>query len=177
MNREETIIIVPGMGNSGPGHWQSIWQDRHSEFQRVEQNDWDEPVLIEWIVNLEDHLNSVDGDKIIVAHSLGCIISVEVTSGRDDIAAAMLVAPADLEAMDEPGYVPIKQLDFPSVVVASENDPWVTIDRAQTMASAWDSEFVNIGDAGHINAESGIGEWPEGWQIFENLLQRISGKP
>ena len=55
MNREETIIIVPGMGNSGPGHWQSIWQDRHSEFQRVEQNDWDEPVLIEWIVNLEDH--------------------------------------------------------------------------------------------------------------------------
>ena len=175
MNREETVLIVPGMGTSGPGHWQSIWQEKHPEFQRVEQSNWDEPILIEWIVNLEDHLNRVDGDKIIVAHSLGCIISVEVTSGRDDIAGAMLVAPADLEAMDEPGYIPLKRLGFPSVVVTSENDPWVTIDRAQTMASAWDSEFVNIGEAGHINAESGFGVWLEGWQIFENLLQRIPG--
>lgn len=163
------------MGNSGPGHWQSIWQEKHPEFQRVEQNNWDEPLLIEWIVNLEDHLNRVEGEKIIVAHSLGCIISVEVISGRDDIAGAMLVAPADLEATEEPGHIPLKKLDFPSVVVASENDPWVTLDRAQTMASAWDCEFVNIGEAGHINVDSGYGEWSEGWIIFENMLQRIPG--
>jgi predicted alpha/beta hydrolase family esterase len=88
----------------------------------------------------------------------------------------MLVAPADLEAMEEPGYVPIKRLGFPSVVVASENDPWVTLERAQIMASAWDSDLVNIGEAGHINADSGLGEWSEGWQVFENLLKRIPGQ-
>ncbi|OYU42993.1 MAG: alpha/beta hydrolase, partial [Burkholderiales bacterium PBB4] len=41
--------------------------------------------------------------------------------------------------------------------------------RAQGFAHSWGSRFVNYGARGHINADSGLGDWPEGLQFLEQL--------
>ncbi|MEY2800676.1 MAG: hypothetical protein RL513_260, partial [Pseudomonadota bacterium] len=58
--------------------------------------------------------------------------------------------------------IPMQPLPFPSVLVASRNDPYCRFDRAQTLAQAWGSRLVDAGETGHLNADSGLGDWPEG---------------
>jgi predicted alpha/beta hydrolase family esterase len=59
------------------------------------------------------------------------------------------------------------------MVVASTTDPLVTIERAQGFAADWGSDFKLAGDAGHINAASGHGPWPEGLLMFGELMKRL----
>ena len=58
-----------------------------------------------------------------------------------------------------------------SVVVASTDDPLVSMERAQAFAHAWGSRLVTLRAAGHVNAEAGFGPWPEG----RALLALLSG--
>jgi predicted alpha/beta hydrolase family esterase len=60
------------------------------------------------------------------------------------------------------------------MVVASSEDEYAPFERSKRFASAWGSEFVNIGAAGHINAASGYGPWPEGLRMLKDFVQRIS---
>ncbi len=172
---EITILTVPGMGGSGPNHWQTLWELEEPNIRRVEQRDWEQPVMFEWMMTLEQALQDIDGPKVVVGHSLGCILIVEAAVNISrDVTGALLVAPPDLAQMEGAGPVPLHKLPFPSTVVASEDDPWVTIERAEEFAYAWGSRFVNIGPAGHINADSGYGEWPEGRQLLDDLLNAAS---
>jgi len=170
-----TVLVVPGMGNSGPNHWQTLWEQENPAFRRVNQHDWDHPVLFEWVMTLEKALASVTGPKVLVGHSLGSIIIVEAAmQSPEEIAGALLVAPPDVEQMEGGGQVPRGTLPFPSLVVTSENDPWVSLDRSEEFARTWGSRFVNIGPAGHINADSGLGDWPEGKRLFRELLDEVN---
>jgi len=168
-----TVLMVPGMDNSGPDHWQTLWEEQHPEYRRVNQQDWEHPVLFEWVLTLEQALDNISGPKLLVGHSLGSIICVEATLHRPDgIAGAFLVAPPDVERMEGGGEVPRGTLPFSSMV-ASENDPWVTLERAEEFARSWGSRFVNVGRLGHINADSGIGDWPRGKQLLRDLLNEM----
>jgi uncharacterized protein len=33
------VLILPGLDNSGPEHWQTHWQKQNPHFVRVEQRD------------------------------------------------------------------------------------------------------------------------------------------
>jgi predicted alpha/beta hydrolase family esterase len=175
------VLIVPGLGGSGPGHWQTLWQAEIPGAVRVEQADWDEPRRDRWIGALENAIAANPG-AIVVAHSLGCILLAHLAALRAiDVAGALLVAPADVERpMPAPGCVrrfapvPISRLPFASIVVASSNDPYATSERAAAFAHAWGSDFVDIGDAGHINVASGYGAWADGRVIFDRLRERIA---
>lgn len=172
---EANLLMVPGMGNSGPNHWQTLWEQENPAFRRVCQRDWDHPVLFEWVMTLEQYLTEIVGPKVLVAHSLGCIIAVEAAlQNPEHIAGALLVAPPDVEQMEGGGQVPRGRLPFPSTVAASENDPWVSVNRAEEFARIWGSRFVNVGSAGHINADSDLGDWPEGKQLFLELLDAVN---
>jgi predicted alpha/beta hydrolase family esterase len=95
------------------------------------------------------------------------------------VAGAFLVAPSDVDAPSYPiqadGFapMPMERLPFPSIVVASTNDEFVSIARARAFAQAWGSRFVEIGDAGHINGDSGYGEWPEGEKMLEEFCEQL----
>ena len=178
--KPENVLILPGWQNSGPAHWQTRWQALHG-YQRVDQHDWMAPKRGDWIARLEDVILGLDGPVVLVAHSLGCILTAawaQVSRSTHRVQGALLVAPGDPER-DElravlPSWAPIvrDRLPFACTLVASRNDPYCAFDKAQSLAQSWGSRLVDLGDAGHINADSGLGDWPEGMLLLSPILQQ-----
>lgn len=171
------ILIIPGLNSSGPDHWQSHWERTLPNIERIHQRDYEAPICSEWIDTIQKKVESVGPDAILVGHSSGAIaISHWAKKFGTPIAGAMLVGPSDVERADFPyqitGFKPIAldRFSFPSIVVASSNDPYVTLERATYFASRWGSKLVNVGPAGHINTASGHGPWPEGIELLRELL-------
>lgn len=171
---DPALIIVPGWRDSGPGHWQSLWTERLPGARRVVQDNWIEPVKSAWVARLAETIAASPGKVVLVAHSLGCIATVHLPADAvKQVIGALLVAPADPErrgALVDFAPVPNRVLPYRSIVVASTNDPYCPARRAAAYAKAWGSEFVRVPNAGHINIESGHGEWPLGLALLQSLL-------
>ena len=174
-----SILILPGWKNSGPQHWQSLWEVAHG-YARVEQHDWQRPLRGDWIARLEDVLLSRPEPSVLVAHSLGCLlVAAWAAHSRNThlVKAALLVAPADVErdelapVLASWSPVVLRLLPFKSVLVGSRNDPYCSSERAQAFAQHWGSAFKDLGEAGHINTESGLGAWPQGHGWLHELLE------
>ncbi|RZJ17750.1 MAG: serine hydrolase family protein [Haliea sp.] len=176
------VLILPGWQNSGSGHWQSRWEATHG-YQRVEQHDWMQPLRGDWIARLEDVLLGSDGPAVLVAHSLGCIlVAAWAAHSRNThrVKGALLVAPPDVDReevrqmLTSWAPVPLQTLPFPSVLIASSRDPYCRPDRAKAFAAAWGSAFVDAGPLGHLNADSGLGDWPEAHDQLQALMSRAA---
>lgn len=187
--RSPLILTVPGLGNSGPGHWQSLWEAILPDCRRVDLGLWDDPHRNTWVNKINLAIARAGRPVVLVAHSLGChavawwaeyeLRSQRGTAGEAATApviGALLVAPPDVE--DKPADrrltrfapVPGSELPFPSIVVASRDDPYATIAQARRMARTWGSRFADAGAVGHINARSGIGPWTFGRLLLNQLL-------
>lgn len=171
------ILLLPGWQNSGPDHWQSRWEAQHG-YQRVAQHDWLRPLRGDWIAQLEEALLPRDEPAVLVAHSLGCLLVAAWAAHSRNlqrVKAALLVAPGDAERealrplLASWSPIALRRLPFPSVLVGSRDDPYCSHARAQQFAKAWGSDWIDLGAAGHINAESGLGDWPAGHQILTQL--------
>ncbi|WP_295373367.1 alpha/beta hydrolase [uncultured Pseudacidovorax sp.] len=169
----QRIIIVPGWRDSGPGHWQSLWAERLQDAERVVQDDWVSPRREAWVGTLERLILSRPEPVVIAAHSLGCIATSHLgAEAAARVEGALLVAPADPErraALVDFAPVPYARLPYRSIVVASTTDPFCPVRLAGAYARAWGSEFVRIQNAGHINVDSGHGDWPLGLALLESL--------
>ena len=177
MEKDHEVLIIPGLWNSGPQNWQTIWQAKHPEYIRVQQRDWEHPHCSEWIETLDSYVTKCLQPPILVAHSLGCAtVAHWAAKYRRKVHGAFLVAPSDVEAPTYPpgseGFnpIPLEPLNFPSIIVASADDPYVSMERACQFADAWGSRLINIGAAGHINPDSGHGEWTEGEKLLSELF-------
>jgi predicted alpha/beta hydrolase family esterase len=181
-----SYLFVPGWQDSGPDHWQTDWhaaairQFGVNHAQRVQQRDWDHPIRTEWVETLAQHIERMPTPVVLIAHSLGCITVAHLPATvRARIAGAWLVAPADVERPQAPDVlrdfspIPLEKLSFPTQVVASDNDPYAALGRAQSFAKAWGSEFKVLPNAGHINPDAGYGAWSEGWASFTAWAQGI----
>lgn len=167
---ETTVLIVPGLGDSGPDHWQTLWGRDHPAYRRVRQRNWRQPQVDEWVEALDREIRRAPSPVILAGHSLGCITIAEWARRRwADVRGALLVAPADTDHRPFFDGVPLRPLPFPSILVASENDPHLDLERAKWFAQHWGSRLVNLGQAGHINVESGFGPWPEGETLLAEL--------
>lgn len=176
------VLILPGWQNSGPAHWQSRWERAHG-FVRVEQHDWMRPLRGDWIARLEEVLLACDEPAVLVAHSLGCVQTAAWAAHSRNVhrvKAALLVAPPDVERDDVrqllPGWSALswQSLPFKTVLFASSDDPFCTLQRSHQFAAAWGADFVEAGPHGHLNAESGLADWPE---AYEQLLQLMRVEP
>ncbi|MDD2810603.1 alpha/beta hydrolase [Rhodoferax sp.] len=168
------IIIIPGWRDSGPGHWQSLWADQLPNAVRVVQDDWFNPRRLAWVDKITETILAQDAPVVLVAHSLGCIAVTHLPPEvAQRITAALLVAPADPErrgVLADFAPVPYQKLPYPSVVVASNDDPYCPVRTAGAYARAWGSEFVRLQKGGHINVEAGFGPWPLGLALLKSLL-------
>lgn len=164
---EYHLIIVPGLHDSSPDHWQSRWQRRFSEFSRVRQADWEHPELTAWAARLDQLRASDPRPALLVAHSYGCLTAVH-SIARDgaNLAGALLVAPADPDKFGVADLLPALPLACPSILVSSSNDPWMDAGSAATWARRWGSELFRGGNLGHINADSGLGDWNAGLALL-----------
>ena len=165
------VLLVPGLGGSGPDHWQSLWRRDRPQFRRVEQDDWDVPDLGIWAAGVARAIDSVRKPPIVVAHGFGCIAAIHAaTFYRRQLAGALLVAPADPQRWRVAPLVSHARLPFRTTLVASTNDPLLAHARAQAFATAWGAHLVTLPDAGHINAAAGFGAWPQGLALLAELM-------
>ncbi len=179
---ETDILIAPGLGNSGPDHWQRRWGTRMSTARFIEQDEWDRPVLADWVARIHQEILLATRPVVLIGHSLS-VAAIVIAARRlvdTKVRGAFLVSPPDfdgpaLPAEARPFRPPTDPLPFPSMVVASTTDPLVTVPRARDFAADWGSDFQLAGDAGHINAASGHGPWPEGLLMFGELMKRLKG--
>ncbi len=179
--QDADILIIPGLGKSGPDHWQSRWQAKLSSARRVEQSDWEKPDFADWTKRIGDAIEAADKPVILLAHSLGVIAAVHAAQKHGGkIAGGFLVAPPSERKIEQiaaidPRFAPVPTapLPFPSVLVASRDDPYSNFGEAEDMAFAWGSAFADAGFSGHINAESGHGPWPEGLMRFATFLKQL----
>ena len=169
---EFRVIVVPGLHDSGPGHWQTRWQQRHAEFARVRQDDWDHPQLAAWSARL-DQLRAADPRPVLlVAHSFGCLTAVHsIARDSGGVAGALLVAPADPDKFRVGHLLPASALPCPTILVSSANDPWMSAARAAEWGQRWGSVVVAEGRLGHINADSGLGDWQQGLDYLHELAE------
>jgi predicted alpha/beta hydrolase family esterase len=167
---ELRTLVAPGLHDSGPRHWQSLWLAEHPEYERVTQRNWDEPVLAQWSAAVLGKLGEREASAIVVAHSFGCLAAVHAAgraSGR--IRGGLLVAPPDPARLRAGAALASVRLGPAWILVGSRNDPWMAFDRARAWAAAWSCRFVDAGHAGHLNVASGHGPWSLG----ERLLVRV----
>ncbi|TFW10465.1 alpha/beta hydrolase [Oxalobacteraceae bacterium OM1] len=178
-----TILILPGLFNSGEGHWQTVWETELPHAQRVQQSNWDAPNRDDWVAALDAAIRSADGPVLLAAHSLGTALTAWWAGrhGADaharKVRGALLVAVPDVEHPSFPSFVtgftpmPRERLPFPAVVVASSDDPWCALPRARSWAEDWGAAFHDIGPRGHINADSGLGNWPQGRAWLDGIAR------
>lgn len=174
---KSSVILIPGIGNSGPSHWQTIWEAKYPNIFRVQQTDWDHPDCDQWAAQLDDAVRCADHPPVLVAHSLGCLVACKWASLSSwPIKAVLLVAvpdparpsfPKEASGFSSP-TVDIRRRRV--VMVSSTDDPFSTALYSQQCALAWDTEHIDLGAKGHINADSGLGEWNDGWDIVQRLL-------
>lgn len=167
-------LTVPGLGNSGPEHWQTYFEKQLMNCRRINQLNWDAPRCSDWIAAIDKEVSKYENNTVVlIGHSLGCAtIAHWAEKYKKIIKGALLVAPSDLESpqYDFPavGFNPIprSKIGFKTVVVASTNDPWVTSERALYFADCWGSQVISLGKAGHINVASGYGQWNHGLELL-----------
>jgi predicted alpha/beta hydrolase family esterase len=168
---ERTVLIVPGLRGSGPGHWQTLLQARHlahplqarhPSYRRVLQHDWLAPRLDDWAAALEGAIDAVPGPAFVAAHGFGCLATLArlARSGRG-VAGVLLAAPRH---PDEFGFAP-QRLEMPAIVVGSRSDPCMSLGEAHRLARRLDAHFIDAGDAGHLD-----GAWPKAERVLARLF-------
>jgi len=173
-------LLLPGWQNSDADHWQSRWEQRYG-YTRVQQHDWLRPLRGDWSIQLQEAVLDSDREVVLVAHSLGCILtawwSAHSPLAKAKVKAALLVAPGNPEQDNLrttlPGWLPIMEqpLPFSSILVGSRNDPYCRWERTQQLAQAWGSRLADLGHAGHINSDSGLGDWDDGHALLQQLMK------
>lgn len=180
--QDPLILLVPGLHDSGPRHWQTRWENERADTRRVELGMWNDPHRNTWVNKLNLAIHRAERPVVLVAHSLGCLAvawwaEYEQPAYGNPVVGALLVAPPDV---DRPGAdprlarfsaCPRQELPFPSFLVASRNDPWCNQRTAYALARDWGCRFADAGEVGHINADSQLGDWPFGQRLLTQLLR------
>ncbi|RAI42398.1 RBBP9/YdeN family alpha/beta hydrolase [Rhodoplanes roseus] len=169
------LVLVPGFKDSGPEHWQSLWEAGVPVFRRIAQRRWDNPDIELWIAAIVRFLAERKRPAVLIGHSLGALASSCVAADHHPLVAGlMLVAPAEPSRFEADERVPQGPLGVPALVVASHNDPLMRFARAEHWAATWSAELADLGESGHINAEAGFGPWPHGLDLLARLVTRIA---
>lgn len=171
-----SILLVPGYQNSGPGHWQSLWEEALPGARRVEMPSWEHPRPGEWLAALDEAIGACGEAPILVGHSLGALAIVQWAAEHDRaVRGALLAVPPDVEWPDglellRPfGPISRRTLPFQAIVAASSDDPFMRLDRARGFAADWGATFVDLGPCGHLNRASGHGPWLRGEALLSEL--------
>ena len=166
------LLTVPGIFDSGPDHWQTLWEQVPGRVtRRFAPSSWDEPEARDWVAAVERELADLGPDTLVVAHSMGCLASAHVAATTGGFRGVVLVAPPDLH---DPAFPPEARgfeelvpapLRVPGLLITSSDDHYGTPSAYARLAAAWDVPHLDLGPLGHINAESGLGAWDEGWRL------------
>lgn len=166
-----TIVTIPGIFGSGEAHWQTRWEALHPGLVRFAPADWAAPDLAEWLAALDRAVAAAGEPPLLVAHSLGCLLVAHFARTGRPVRGAFLVAVPDPTGTHFPlearSFAPLPDgpLPFPALIVASADDPYAP-GGSRAVAENWGAGLVELGPHGHLNSASGLGDWPEGWNLL-----------
>ncbi|WP_328535930.1 RBBP9/YdeN family alpha/beta hydrolase [Streptomyces sp. NBC_00344] len=184
-----TIVVVPGLRDHVPDHWQTLLAERLTAAGRsvhtvtpLTENQLSRAARV---AALEGVVAAVPGPLVLVAHSAGVMTTVHWARGsRRPVVGALLATPPDFDTPLPEGYptpevlgrngwtpTPRTALPFPSVVAASSNDPLGRAVRVARLAESWGSRLVRLGEVGHLNHASGYGPWPQAEELIREIEQ------
>ncbi len=180
--QQPILLTLPGLNNSGPAHWQSLWEEKRDDCFRIDLGMWERPHRNTWLSKLDAAVGSASAPVILVAHSLGCHAvawwsRLAARQNTEKVAGALLVAPPNVEQLSQgsplAAFAPLvrDRLAFPSILAASRNDDYASFGHARKMARLWGSRLISAGWVGHINADSGLGAWPYGEFLLDRLIR------
>ncbi|MBO8190495.1 alpha/beta fold hydrolase [Streptomyces oryzae] len=178
-----TVVIVPGLRDRVPDHWQTILADKIANARTIPPLTHDRLSRDAQISALDDVLSDISGPVVIVAHSAGVMTTAHWARRHSrPVNGALLAAPPDFDNPLPPGYptpetlrengwtpVPRTPLAFPSIVAASTNDPLAAFHRVADLARDWGSRLEELGPVGHLNPASGYGEWHQAQEFVREL--------
>ena len=178
-----TVLFVPGLRDHVEDHWQTHMASALPGSVTVEPLRSDGLSRAARVAALDAAIAAIDGEVVLVAHSAGCLMVAHwAQQQRRSVRAALLVTPADIENPLPAGYptladlqangwlpMPRQPLPFPSLVVASRNDPLAGFERTEGLAQSWKSGFYDAGQVGHLNAAAGFGPWPKALELLAGL--------
>ena len=180
-----SVLVLPGREGAGAGHWQTLWEMAFPEFVRVQQSDWVHPVYSEWEKQLTIAIRSATKPVLLIAHSAATSLTMRWAFDQPElarrIAGAFLVAPTDRDVLEGSSNNPVRgfgpmllrPLPFKSMVVASRNDPYVSVHRARIFANAWQATWVDAGNKGHFDMEAQLGVWPQGLVALGQFMSSL----
>ncbi|CAN7631796.1 alpha/beta fold hydrolase [Phenylobacterium sp. LjRoot225] len=177
-------IMLPGIGGSGGGHWQTLWRLNDPFATVFQPSDWDRPDLDDWVAALDRAVALAAQPPLLVAHSLGCLLVAHwAARGRGLVAGAFLVAVPDPDGPVFPAEqaatfrsVPRQPMLFPTLMIASSDDPYGSLEFGRRCADAWRADLITAGALGHINEASGVGAWPSGRTLLTSFRRRLAGE-
>ncbi|WP_304169804.1 alpha/beta hydrolase [Lonsdalea britannica] len=168
------MVLVPGLRDSGDEHWQSYWHQRFPFWRRVSQKEWFPADLDRWALAIRRELAECEQPALLIGHSFGALASCYVVQeAMEGIAGVMLVAPAEPMRFEIEERIRAERLNVPALAFATHNDPLMTYERAKHWSEAWGCELVDVGEGGHINAESGFGTWEYGLQRLADFAESL----
>lgn len=178
---QSSFVMVPGIGGSGPDHWQSLWEASQPGIIRIAPRSWDVPDLDDWISALENAVGRSPKPPVVICHSLGCLLFAHWRAASSlRVAGAVLTAvpdpagPAFPEQAKAFGVLPAQGFgDLPVLAVTSTNDPYDPYGRGRAWAEAKGASICPVGPLGHLNVASGVGDWPEGRVIVAEFIERL----
>ncbi|MEZ5776439.1 MAG: alpha/beta hydrolase [Hyphomicrobiaceae bacterium] len=181
---ELDLLIVPDGAGLDSDHWQARWVRQLRTARTVEVWELAQGGDAARTAALARAVAAAERPVMLVGHGLGALAIVKAAPALAGarIAGALLVAPTDWnlpaisQVLARAGFPPVSSdpLPFPSLVVASRNDPLIGFETAQGFAFDWGSDFADAGEAGHIDAASGHGPWPEGLLRFGVFLKTLA---
>jgi predicted alpha/beta hydrolase family esterase len=186
--RSVPTVVVPGWNGSGDGHWQTWLEERLREDGRDTRRppfaDLDHPDLPQWLAALRESVADLPADGYdVVAHSLGAVLWLHHVADPGPSPRAARVA---LVAPPSPGTaIPDIAAFFPpptdvdtlragadgTVLVAGDDDPYLPEGVGAAYGLPLKIATTVIPGGGHLNTESGFGEWPAvlDWCRRDNL--------
>lgn len=184
MTMKPTVLIVPGLRDEAPGHWQTLLAGELERVVSLPALGRQNIDLAARVAAIESAVRAVDGPVIVVAHSGGAVAAAHWTRGTKakNVLGALLAAPPTfgvplgpdyppMEQFEQNGWLPLPQgpLPFRTIVAASRNDALGSYEQVAELARRWGAELVDLGEVGHLNPASGYGPWPGARALIERL--------
>jgi uncharacterized protein len=170
------LLLVPESGPLSSEHWLARWGAKLSTARVIAAAD---PAATR--SSLVEAARGARRPALIIGHSTGAVAAALAADDLQslDVRAAFLVAPPDeetLRSLDGGQWpaIPRARLPFPAMLAASRTDPWASHPFSRALAADWGAEFVDAGEAGRIDADSGHGPWPDGLLKLGALLKRLA---
>ena len=177
-------LLLPDLDCRGPGYWLDHWIASRIDCRAVDLGHAGRPDRNSLVSRLDHTLRGIDAPLILVGHGIGALTiaawaGLMSSESERAVAGALLVGPSDAVAdgadsrLQAFAPLPAAVFTFPALVVASEDDPMVSPDRAFSLARQWGAGFARFGACGQFTPADRLGWWPDGEELLDRFIDLV----